>query len=150
MVKHGVATDIVELDPVVYRYATEFFGLAPNHTAYIEDAVGFVRREAAAPAAARKKYDYVLHDVFTGGAVPASLFTIELFEGLRALMSDDGVIAIVRFRARARLSGLVFGAVSTAVASAAHTTSHHRKSFPPPRPPPPPPPHHCPSLRVAG
>lgn len=93
-----MATDIVELDPVVYRYAGEYFGLAPNHTAYIEDAVGFVRREAAVPAASRKQYDYVLHDVFTGGAVPASLFTIELFEGLRELMSDDGVIAIVGLR----------------------------------------------------
>lgn len=94
LIKHGVETDIVELDPVVYRYAKEYFGLAPNHTAYIEDAVGFVEREAA-NSVERKKYDYILHDVFTGGAVPANLFTLEVFEGLKKIMSGDGVIAVV-------------------------------------------------------
>ncbi|KAA8892898.1 S-adenosyl-L-methionine-dependent methyltransferase [Sphaerosporella brunnea] len=93
LIKHGVETDIVELDPVVYRYAKDYFGLSPNHTAYIEDAVGFVKREVA-KGADSKKYDYILHDVFTGGAVPASLFTFEVFRGLRHLLSDDGVIAI--------------------------------------------------------
>jgi spermidine synthase len=94
LIKHGVETDIVELDPVVYRYAKDYFGLAQNHTAYIEDAVGFINREVAKGVDA-KKYDYILHDVFTGGAVPASLFTLEVFEGLRDILSDDGVIAIV-------------------------------------------------------
>ena len=79
---------------MVYRYAGEYFGLARNHTAYIEDAVGFVQREAARK---EKIYDYILHDVFTGGAVPASLFTQQIFEGLREILADDGVIAIVCF-----------------------------------------------------
>jgi spermidine synthase len=94
LIKHGVETDIVELDPVVYKYAKDYFGLAPNHTAYIEDAVGFVKREVSKGVDA-KKYDYILHDVFTGGAVPASLFTKEIFQGLREILSDDGIIAIV-------------------------------------------------------
>jgi len=96
LIKHGIETDIVELDPIVYQYAQEYFGLARNHTAYIEDAVGFVKREAT-KSVDSKKYDYILHDVFTGGAVPASLFTLELFEGLSQLLNDDGVIAIVGF-----------------------------------------------------
>ena len=82
----------MELDPTVYQYAKEYFGLSSNHTAYIEDAVGFVKREAGRGV---KKYDYILHDVFTGGAVPASLFTLELFRGLNAILNDDGVIAVV-------------------------------------------------------
>jgi spermidine synthase len=94
LIKHGVETDIVELDPVVYKYAKDYFGLAQNHTAYIEDAVGFVKREVAKGVDV-KKYDYILHDVFTGGAVPASLFTLEIFQGLREMLSDDGIIAIV-------------------------------------------------------
>lgn len=94
MIKHGIETDIVELDPIVYQYAQEYFGLAQNHTAYIEDAVGFVKREAA-KRVEPKKYDYILHDVFTGGAVPASLFTSELFRGLSQMLNDDGVISIV-------------------------------------------------------
>ncbi|CCX32345.1 S-adenosyl-L-methionine-dependent methyltransferase [Pyronema domesticum] len=91
MIRHGIQTDIVELDPAVYKYATEYFGLSKNHTAYLEDAVGFIEREVAK---GEKKYEYILHDVFTGGAVPASLFTLEVFEGLKALLAEDGVVAI--------------------------------------------------------
>lgn len=92
MIKHGVETDIVELDPAVYQYANDYFGLSKNHTAFIEDAVGFIDREVTS---GKKLYDFILHDVFTGGAVPAALFTRELFMGLRTLLSKDGVIAIV-------------------------------------------------------
>ncbi|PWW74111.1 S-adenosyl-L-methionine-dependent methyltransferase [Tuber magnatum] len=94
LIAHGVETDVVELDPVVHRYATEFFQLGENHTAYIEDAITFVKRERSNKGKDRKKYEYILHDVFTGGAVPASLFTLEFFVGLRDLLSEDGVIAI--------------------------------------------------------
>lgn len=95
MIAHGVETDVIELDPVVYRYAKEYFYLRENHTAYLEDAVTFVKREINNQGPDRKKYEYILHDVFTGGAVPASLFTQEFFSGLRDLLADDGVIAIV-------------------------------------------------------
>jgi hypothetical protein len=94
LITHGVETDVVELDPVVHQYATEFFQLKENHTAYIEDAITFVKRENSNRGKDRKKYEYILHDVFTGGAVPASLFTLEFFVGLRDLLSEDGVIAI--------------------------------------------------------
>jgi len=93
MINHGIETDIVELDPAVYQYAKEYFALPQNHTAYVEDAVGFVRRESS-KGKEGKKYDYILHDVFTGGAVPASLFTLQVFTGLRDMLSDDGVIAV--------------------------------------------------------
>ncbi|KAG0637339.1 S-adenosyl-L-methionine-dependent methyltransferase [Tuber brumale] len=94
LITHGVETDVVELDPVVHQYASEFFQLIENHTAYIEDAITFVKRENSYRGKDRKKYEYILHDVFTGGAVPASLFTLEFFVGLRDLLSEDGVIAI--------------------------------------------------------
>jgi spermidine synthase len=94
MINHGIETDIVELDPAVYQYAMEYFALPRNHTAYVEDAVGFVRRETSRGKEG-KKYDYILHDVFTGGAVPASLFTLQVFMGLRDMLNDDGVIAVV-------------------------------------------------------
>lgn len=84
----------MELDPIVYNYAKDYFSLSPNHTCYLEDAVGFVRREST-KTINRTKYDYILHDVFTGGAVPAKLFTLEIFRGLKRLLADDGVIAIV-------------------------------------------------------
>lgn len=43
----------------------------------------------------RNKYDYVIHDVFTGGAEPIELFTLEFLAGLSNLLKRDGVIAIV-------------------------------------------------------
>lgn len=94
LLSHGVETDVVELDPVVYQYAKDYFGLQMNHTAYIEDAISFVKRESHKKED-MKQYEFILHDVFTGGAVPASLFTAEFFTDLRALLREDGVIAIV-------------------------------------------------------
>jgi spermidine synthase len=89
--KHGIDTTIVELDPVVYKFATQYFNLPANHIAAIEDATKFVKRAQSKA----QQYDYIVHDVFTGGAEPAELFTVEFLEGLNALLKDDGVIAIV-------------------------------------------------------
>lgn len=77
---------------MVHYYATEYFGLPKNHTAAIQDAITFVDEVATyAPAS----YDYVIHDVFTGGAEPVPLFTLEFLQGLKAVLKKDGVIAIV-------------------------------------------------------
>jgi hypothetical protein len=39
-------------------------------------------------------YDYIIHDVFTGGAEPVDLFTLEFLSGLHQMLKPDGVIAI--------------------------------------------------------
>ncbi|KAJ8117893.1 hypothetical protein OPT61_g1010 [Boeremia exigua] len=91
LMKHGLNTTIVELDPVVHKYATEYFGLLPDHTAVISDAVRYV---ADTSVSAPKSYDYIIHDVFTGGAEPVYLFTTEFMQGLYNLLKDDGVVAI--------------------------------------------------------
>ncbi|KAJ5785894.1 uncharacterized protein N7503_011106 [Penicillium pulvis] len=90
LMKHGIDTTIVEIDPVVHKFATEYFNLAPNHVAAIEDATTFVKKAQKAS----KQYDYIVHDVFTGGAEPAELFTWEFLKDLHSLLKDDGVIAI--------------------------------------------------------
>ncbi|KAJ5573984.1 Spermine/spermidine synthase family protein [Penicillium hispanicum] len=92
LMKHGIDTTIVELDPVVHKFATEYFNLPSNHVAAIEDATKFVQR--AHESTPSPQYDYIIHDVFTGGAEPAELFTIEFLKDLGALLKDDGVIAI--------------------------------------------------------
>ncbi|RPA83345.1 S-adenosyl-L-methionine-dependent methyltransferase [Ascobolus immersus RN42] len=108
LLRQSVAVDLVEIDPIVHKYATEYFGLLPNHTAYIEDAAAFARRQTGTDVVpkfgeekvaepvpvAKKQYDYIVHDVFTGGAVPASLFTVDFLEKLKILLAEDGVIAI--------------------------------------------------------
>lgn len=93
LIKHGIDTTIVEIDPVVHKFATQYFNLPSNHVAAIEDAGKFVKR--AQKSTPSPQYDYIIHDVFTGGAEPAELFTLEFLKDLSSLLKDDGVIAIV-------------------------------------------------------
>ncbi|KAK6504966.1 hypothetical protein TWF481_006899 [Arthrobotrys musiformis] len=97
LIQQGVKTHIVEIDPGVYKFAKDHFGLPPNHTAHIGDAVSYISTEylkATLKGEKVEKYDYILHDVFTGGAVPADLFTWEFLEGLKEFLKPNGVIAI--------------------------------------------------------
>ncbi|KAI5357119.1 putative S-adenosyl-L-methionine-dependent methyltransferase [Septoria linicola] len=123
MLAHGIATTIVELDPVVHRFAMEYFGLPGNHTAVLRDAVIWVKQQAQAatlsalPATegetsitdtgssnleseaqtnvkTKKLYDYIIHDVFTGGAEPLELFNTAFLRNLRSLLTPDGAIAL--------------------------------------------------------
>ncbi|KAL1311580.1 hypothetical protein AAFC00_001697 [Neodothiora populina] len=92
LIAHGINTTIVELDPLVHAYALKYFDLPVNHTPVLEDAVSWVERTAAASPAV--KYDYIIHDVFTGGAEPLSLFTIDFLQNLRSLLAAHGAIAL--------------------------------------------------------
>jgi spermidine synthase len=91
LIAHGIETTIVEIDPVVHEYATKYFGLPTNHKAVIEDAVSY----AASIAQTEEKYDYIVNDVFTGGAEPVELFTLEFLTDLNTILKPGGVIAIV-------------------------------------------------------
>jgi len=91
MISYGIDTTIVELDPVVHHYASKFFNLSPNHTAVIDDAVQYVHSKARTSPGS---FNYIIHDVFTGGAEPVSLFTTEFLQGLHTLLKDDGAVAI--------------------------------------------------------
>ena len=93
--KHGIDTTIVELDPVVVKFAEQYFNFPSNHAATVDDATKFVKKAMKNPAA--HQYDYIVHDVFTGGAEPAELFTVDFLHDLKTLLKDDGVIAIVSF-----------------------------------------------------
>lgn len=92
---HGINTTVVEIDPVVVDLAHRYFALPDDGkglTTVVEDAVSFVRRSSAADAG--KKYDYIVHDVFTGGAEPIALFTLDFLSHLASLLNPNGVIAI--------------------------------------------------------
>lgn len=137
---HGINTTIVELDPVVHRFATDYFELPKNHTAVLSDAIAWVKSEAhpkapvpdedeplstttfsltdvlndviawaqglpdpplnsedpttANPPPAVLQYDYIIHDVFTGGAEPLALFTRDFLSDLRSLLKPHGVAAL--------------------------------------------------------
>lgn len=91
-IAHGINTTIVEIDPVVLEYATEYFDLPSNHNAVVADAVTYLSDVANSTD---EKYDYIVHDVFTGGAEPVDLFTREFMTDLHVALKPDGVIAIV-------------------------------------------------------
>jgi hypothetical protein len=95
LIAHGIDTTIVEIDPVVYRFASKYFGLPSNHTAVIEDVVSWSQLNAPA---LQEHYDYIVHDVFTGGAEPVDLFTDTFLEGLKYMLKPAGVIVIVSHR----------------------------------------------------
>ncbi|RCI10193.1 hypothetical protein L249_8667 [Ophiocordyceps polyrhachis-furcata BCC 54312] len=91
LVTHGINTTVVEIDPVIYEFAVKYFDLKENNAPVLEDAVSYT---SALAAAAPESYDYIIHDVFTGGAEPVQLFTLEFIQGLHKLLKPDGVIAI--------------------------------------------------------
>jgi hypothetical protein len=92
LIAHGIDTTIVEIDPAVHKLASQYFALPANHTPIIEDARKYIAFTAGHNP---RQFDYIVHDVFTGGAEPSELFTNEFMVGLRDLLKDDGVVAIV-------------------------------------------------------
>ena len=91
LVSHGIDTTVVEIDPAVAKFAQQYFGLRENRATVVEDATVY----AAAAAESDSRYDFIVHDVFTGGAEPVSLFTLEFLTHLYNLLQPSGAIAIV-------------------------------------------------------
>jgi spermidine synthase len=84
----GIQTDVVEIDPNVAQAARDFFGFKPNGTVYLEDGRRFLNRS-------NQKYDFIIHDTFTGGTVPFHLLSRQVFEDTRRILDDDGVFCLV-------------------------------------------------------
>jgi len=85
--KFGINVTAIEIDPVVHEFAEKYFGL-PKMNIVHEDGRAFVERS-------QEKWDYVIHDVFTGGSVPVHLFTAEMWTAVRKTLSSDGVVVVV-------------------------------------------------------
>jgi spermidine synthase len=82
---------VIEIDPVVHKFARKYFGL-PRLNVFYEDGREFVEKSVRTG----DKWDYVVHDVFTGGSVPAHMFTIEMWNSVKSVLTRDGVVAVVR------------------------------------------------------
>jgi spermidine synthase len=89
----------VEIDPAVYDAARRYFGMPDPglDKVFLEDARGWVASRAIG---ARKDvdkglFDFVVHDCFSGGGVPAHIFTVEFWEDLKIIVKPSGVVAIV-------------------------------------------------------
>lgn len=87
----GVKVDAVEIDPFVAKYARKYFGMTAPHV-HIMDALRFL--DGSQGHKKDQRYDYVIHDVFTGCAVPAKLFAMSTWRAIRAALKPDGVLAV--------------------------------------------------------
>lgn len=95
--KHGISTTIVEIDPAVYSAARTYFGLPDpgEGKVFLEDARGWVIKRRDSIETVKEGLDIVIHDCFSGGGVPAHLFTLEFWEELKSVIKPDGIVAIV-------------------------------------------------------
>lgn len=85
--KQGVATDAIEIDPVVAQAAGDFFLFKPPGALVVGDARYEIRN-------LEKRYDFIIHDCFTGGSVPSHLLSLEMLRDLDRLLAADGVLAL--------------------------------------------------------
>jgi spermidine synthase len=85
--RHGIAVDVVEIDPAVVHFAQRYFGFSPTGDVHVEDARAFVRQT-------ERRYDLVLHDTFTGGTTPEHPLSFEVLQRLRAVLRPQGVLAL--------------------------------------------------------
>jgi len=94
-------TSVVEIDPAVYEAAHQHFGLPAPARLELDDGAKVIEDRATAirtsgrPLHPREQTDYVIHDCFTGGSVPAELFTREFWWDLTMSMKTDGVLVVV-------------------------------------------------------
>ncbi|GAA6006017.1 hypothetical protein JCM11491_004091 [Sporobolomyces phaffii] len=88
--QHKVDLTVCDIDPVVYQYARQFFAVPEPSRLVLEDAKGWL----ASGQEKDKLFDYIVHDVFTGGQVPASLFTVEFWSLVRQRLEHSGVLAV--------------------------------------------------------
>jgi spermidine synthase len=84
----GIRTDVVEIDGNVARAARDYFGFKGDGDLFIEDGRQFLRR-------AERRYDFVIHDTFTGGTVPFHLFSRQVFLDIRRILTEEGVLCLV-------------------------------------------------------
>jgi len=107
MMRHNVSTTVVEVDEVVYESARRYFALPEPEPGklVLKDARRWLRERAhdvereteigeTRQGERTELYDYVIHDVFSGGSLPALLFTKEFWNSTRKVMKPDGVIGV--------------------------------------------------------
>jgi spermidine synthase len=85
--RHGIATEVVEIDPEIVRIAHRYFGFPADIPVIVEDGRTYVERTP-------ERYDFVVLDAFHAETHPAHLFTREFFARVDAILVPGGVLAI--------------------------------------------------------
>jgi len=83
----GIVTDTIEIDPAVADAAQKFFHFTPTGRFIVGDARYEIKQLDG-------RYDFIIHDCFTGGTEPTHLLTQEMLSELRALLSKGGILSL--------------------------------------------------------
>lgn len=88
--RRGVATTVVDIDPLVVRMATKYFGFKPQQPVVVADG----RYALSARMSGGIRYDAILMDVFNGDITPGHLLSREAIAQVRMKLSPDGVFSL--------------------------------------------------------
>jgi hypothetical protein len=84
---HGIRSTIVEIDPMVVAFAETHFGLKPESVDVIDARLYLSQSNAT--------FDYIVHDIFTGGTMPLQLLTQETWNDVKLHLAANGLLAVV-------------------------------------------------------
>lgn len=85
--RRGIASDVVDIDPLVVEMAQRHFGFRPQRPVIVADGRSVLRESGP-------RYDAILMDVFNGDITPGHLLSREAIAQVRARLADDGVFAM--------------------------------------------------------
>lgn len=80
---HGIATDVVDIDPDVVALTREYFGLDRRTRVFVE----FLGRGS-------ERCDYLILDVFSGDTTPGHLLSVEAMRLVKSRLVARGVVGI--------------------------------------------------------
>ncbi len=83
----GVRTDVVDIDPNIVAAAADLFGFSVSGEVVIADA----RRHLLTT---RKRYDYLMLDVYNGDTMPSHMLSVEALRLARERLTDQGLLAV--------------------------------------------------------
>ncbi|PVU96942.1 hypothetical protein BB561_000857 [Smittium simulii] len=85
----GVFVDVVEINPSVYFGALKYFEFPEDiNSKHFQDGRYFV--ENAKP----DTYDYIIHDIFSGGPIMSHMFSQEFMKGIEKILKNDGIFVM--------------------------------------------------------
>jgi spermidine synthase len=90
-----VTVDTVEIDPIVFKLAKEYFNLKETDQShvFIEDGRMYVKRAIKEGV----QYDMVILDAFNGDYIPEHMLTKEFLEEVKQILTPAGVMATNTF-----------------------------------------------------
>lgn len=85
----------VDIDPVVVKLATQYFGYTENAQVKteIKDGRVYVKRAILN----NEKFDWIILDAFNGDYIPEHLMTREFLQEVKSLLNPNGIIAANTF-----------------------------------------------------